>query len=513
MFIEKIAHIKGIGNYQDFTASDADYCWNGEFAKNNFIYAENACGKTTLAQIIRSLIKSSDIDEIRRRKTFNYQGMPSIEVMVNDGTTSSLDLYNGVDWAKHYDNIIVFDTYFVERNVYVLSPSKKTGDADTIKVLLGDDSIDILDKISRLKMRNTELGGTKGNLVQEKKRRDFFLQISKIDMTVHKHKKDLSPDVVNKRIKEIDLEIEKNKKEIGRLQQKLNTNTVSKQYIERTNKFLALFAPDIKLSALYTKTKTTIMYGIEVKGHLIRSNTESTSLKRVLSDGEKNALAFSFFLAKLEMLKNLDKYVVVFDDPLSSMDATRRSASMYQLCLMANKVSQFILLSHDKLFVRDIVWKARKFGIKQDDSKILRIGKTPSTSAIMGYNIEEDTKTGLAKDLEMIIDFRDSGDKSKYSADSVAESIRRVVEGILRLKYSSIGCFGKSKTLGAIIDVITKNEGSVFSYDKKHIDTLREINYYTTDFHHSDPSQESVFVNKIELVNYCNRTLELLLHL
>ena len=55
MYIKKIVHIKGIGKYVDYTASKQDYGWDGNMSKFNLLYADNASGKTTLTQIIKSI--------------------------------------------------------------------------------------------------------------------------------------------------------------------------------------------------------------------------------------------------------------------------------------------------------------------------------------------------------------------------------------------------------------------------------------------------------------------------
>lgn len=45
------------------------------------------------------------------------------------------------------------------------------------------------------------------------------------------------------------------------------------------------------------------------------------SIARHLSEGEKTAIAFSFFLTKLRELKDFDKAIVYIDDPISSLDS------------------------------------------------------------------------------------------------------------------------------------------------------------------------------------------------
>ena len=51
----------------------------------------------------------------------------------------------------------------------------------------------------------------------------------------------------------------------------------------------------------------------------------NTSFKNVLSEGDKNTIAFSFFMAKITQDPVLSDKIIVFDDPLSSLDINRRN--------------------------------------------------------------------------------------------------------------------------------------------------------------------------------------------
>ena len=66
----------------------------------------------------------------------------------------------------------------------------------------------------------------------------------------------------------------------------------------------------------------------EIKVEVIKeSNKDRFTLKRAnseaknLSEGEKTAIAFSFFLTKLKEIKDFDKTIVYIDDPISSLDS------------------------------------------------------------------------------------------------------------------------------------------------------------------------------------------------
>jgi wobble nucleotide-excising tRNase len=50
-----------------------------------------------------------------------------------------------------------------------------------------------------------------------------------------------------------------------------------------------------------------------------------------LSLGDKSALAFAFFLARLENDPKRFEQIVVFDDPLSSLDSCRRRYARIQM--------------------------------------------------------------------------------------------------------------------------------------------------------------------------------------
>ena len=509
MFIEKIKNIKGIGKYNNYTPNVSAYGWDGTLGKSTLIYADNASGKTTLTQIIKSISKSSDIEELRRRKSFGYESTPLVELEMSEGGVSSLNDYNGNCWLHQYEHIIVFDTYFVEKNVYIISPSKKAGDADTITAIIGEESLKLYDEIVSLKKELSRYGGKKGNLKKQLKQAEFFEKLKP------KMKSASSTGIrpvkeIEDAIKEYDDKMENARKKMISLHDAISrTNDSTAKYLAATNRYLSKFAPDITISALSMKSKSAIKYGIKIKGYSIPSHGENSSLKRILSEGEKNALAFSFFLARLDVLSDINKYLVVFDDPLSSLDASRRQSTITQLCLFADKVEQLILLSHDKYFIRDFV-EARKKINKNDTPIILRIDWTNTTSAIWRYDIQNDTKTGLAKYLDMLTDYHKNGVYSKYSTEEVGWAIRPVVEGYLRLKYSASDVFAKKNTLGSMIDIIKNNERGLFTSIQNYICELQDINIYATRFHHINPGEESSPVNTTELRNYCTCTLKLL---
>ncbi len=73
----------------------------------------------------------------------------------------------------------------------------------------------------------------------------------------------------------------------------------------------------------------------------------SACFKNTLSEGEKNALAFAFFLADLRRhAKELSDLVIIVDDPLSSFDDDRRLDTARHMARLAKECKQLIVLTH-----------------------------------------------------------------------------------------------------------------------------------------------------------------------
>ncbi len=86
------------------------------------------------------------------------------------------------------------------------------------------------------------------------------------------------------------------------------------------------------------------------------SATEKNKLKNSLSESEKTALAFAYFLSKFENEINTEakikKSVVIVDDPVSSLDNNRLYSTAYLIHSNFENVKQLILLSHNFLFLK-----------------------------------------------------------------------------------------------------------------------------------------------------------------
>lgn len=115
------------------------------------------------------------------------------------------------------------------------------------------------------------------------------------------------------------------------------------------------------------------------------------NFKNTLSESDKRLLAFSFFITDIKNTKNLDEYVIVLDDPMSSFDIERKNTTIKVLRdelvdLEWKLPNQLIVLTHEDNFFRFL---NEHFS---ENKKFLRISynRGESTSKILNCDINEE---------------------------------------------------------------------------------------------------------------------------
>ena len=95
-------------------------------------------------------------------------------------------------------------------------------------------------------------------------------------------------------------------------------------------------------------------------------NDKTPNFRNTLSESDKRLLAFAFFISLLSHDRELDKKVVVFDDPMSSFDIERRRKTLHLIADIACK--QKIILTHEDRFAKELehlMSSARTLKIKE----------------------------------------------------------------------------------------------------------------------------------------------------
>lgn len=202
----------------------------------------------------------------------------------------------------------------------------------------------------------------------------------------------------------------------------------------------------------------------EEDGYVIKRETEESYAKN-LSEGEKTAIAFAYFLKSLEDDSfDLKKGIVVIDDPINSLDSNSIFTVFALIRRRISEANQVLILTHSFLFLNEIKqWfdKDEKncnyyFADKCEGNLFLK--KLPSSllKCNSDYNYLFERLYNISGSTE------DMSIEQKYTE---ANNLRRLLETFLNFKFPKkddlfIKIFNKSKT--ETIDDIKKTR--IFKY-------------------------------------------------
>jgi len=161
----------------------------------------------------------------------------------------------------------------------------------------------------------------------------------------------------------------------------------------------------IELGRNYIGGKPRTDYCLQIDGESVDlggadTPVEEPSFKNTLSSGDKSALAFSFFIARLKQDPDLEERIVAVDDPASSLDAQRRSYTCHQITWLSRHCKQVIVLTHNTHLARQ-VWD----NAKSITPKTLWIKRKGNYSVIENLDIVEKTQGEYFKNYSDISEY------------------------------------------------------------------------------------------------------------
>lgn len=482
--IHKIIEIKNCGRLIDYKPSEKNYGWNGIFSSINTIYAENGSGKTTFTQILKSLT-GNNCDLVEKRKSINAQ--TNIIISLIDSNNKKY-VYRTKNWNNYLPFIEVYDNYYSESNIYIVSLGNYESPSNFYDIV--PNGYDIINKIKILRRKRKNFATYVRNTKHSIKTTSNFEERRKLEEQLCKQqtkREQISNQIT---ILESDLDAK--------------IKAVEKIYIEKVNNYLNRFNPNLKIKEA-NKQGQQLVYYISINGVDIRSEVSNISLKHALSEGDKSSLSLSFFLARLELLPNIDKRIIVFDDPISSFDTRRRIMTITLLSRIARNASQFFLLSHDINFIKE-------FSDRHTDSTNLKIVWLNGSSVFVHHNIKLETMTGISKDMYTLQNYVQNGAITDFEKREVIRCIRPVVEGIFRLKYFNI--FTDKEWLGDFLNHVRNCEkhSPLFRINEFY-DELSDINDYCKQYHHSNPKYMEEPIFDEELKQFAQRTLNVIAYI
>lgn len=210
-------------------------------------------------------------------------------------------------------------------------------------------------------------------------------------------------------------------------------------------------------------------FRLERSGHLAES----------LSEGEKSAIAFAYFLTELKSLRNddppkLPKTIIFIDDPISSLDSNHifQVRSILKDFFKIDDFAQLFIATHNFEFF-SILYDSGIFSKKQDELKrplyfikrdkdgVVTIEKMPKSFS--NYKSEY---VGL---FHILKDFNESADKENFSyLLLLPNALRRFVELYTLTKYPA----NNDSTVDHRVELIFK------STDKPH-HNVKLLNWFS----------------------------------
>lgn len=465
-----------------------DTDWDFSLKKINVIYAPNGSGKTSISLMLKSLCDNSSIEA---KTSFGSVDSSEIRLLGDDNKEF---IYKKGRWNRNHKNVEIFNSFYLEDNVYTISIEDRKSELNIFEMSMPNEARQLRKELNEI---NRALSVAKTRVKNRK-------------LKLKSEKKDINKDIViikfQKERDELAKKLEQKKAE----RTKFLSNSIN-LYISNINRYLSSFSNDLKIidhKIVFPSNTNSIrlVYGIKINNHEIhfteRESSASPSLKYYLSEGDKNALALSFFLAKMDIVPNPEEYIVVIDDPFTSFDTHRKQTTITRLVRVANKVGQLFILTHDLHFANDFCNALYNYTPLK-----LQISRKGKSYIIEKFDFKNALLTGLSKDIKTLNDFLKNGDN--MSLRDVVRCIRPCIEGVFRLKYFSL--VDETQWLGDFIKMIRDADKDSPLYRlKTYIPQIEELNDYSKIYHHSNPNYMDVILDPTELAIQVKNTIQLL---
>jgi len=219
---------------------------------------------------------------------------------------------------------------------------------------------------------------------------------------------------------------------------------------------------------------------------------DDPSFDSTMSAGDKSTFALAFFLAQLHRDPDLNKKLVVFDDPFTSLDDFRREMTAKAIVRIGETASQVLVFSHDKHFLDAVRQKTHGPACVP-----MQIAASVGNSALSPWDIEREVKEGYLQDHMTIAEYV-SGITT--DAKPIRTMIRPSLEKYIRYRFPNQ--IEDGHWLGDMLKVIRGNASHPLTGQYQELD---DINEYTAPFHH-DPNAA---FNDDEVMAHAKRTLKI----
>ena len=224
------------------------------------------------------------------------------------------------------------------------------------------------------------------------------------------------------------------------------------------------------------------------------------SFKNTLSAGDRNTLTLAFFFSSLDRDPTLAQKIVVIDDPFSSHDAHRATATIQEIRRLVGRVAQVIVLSHNKGFLTSL-WSFSD----RNQRASLQVIRDGTGSRLAAWDVSADEYNEHDRRRERMRAY--AGNPA--DAHAVAQDLRPSVEAFLRVAYPEH--YPPGSLIGPFVGLCEQRLAAgnpVLS--QADTDELRALNAYGSQFHHDTNAayNPNAQINDVELTSFVDRTVK-----
>ena len=236
-------------------------------------------------------------------------------------------------------------------------------------------------------------------------------------------------------------------------------------------------------------------------------------LRNTLSEGEKTALAFAYFMSKVTTeVTNKGQTIIVIDDPISSLDDNRLYSTAFLIHEEFKDYKQLFVLSHNMLFLKYI----NPFFKAKNDKATFLISKGEIVDLPASL---ENFQSPYFYMLESIINFKELAEPDYEDARKFLPNfVRRFLETFFSFKYAQLTTKngqtpGLPDFIATVIDYDSLDDKTIGSISKTTLkNKLTSINRVCDNFSHGNVQQldECNFISDENLKGIATDTLDII---
>lgn len=214
-----------------------------------------------------------------------------------------------------------------------------------------------------------------------------------------------------------------------------------------------------------------LLDGGSVKASTARQN--APRFATILSEGDKTTLALAVFVAQCRSDPEPNR-ILVFDDPLTSLDTGRRAMTRHTIDRLASGCAQVWVLSHDPYFLRDCYQSNRQ-------ASLLHLRYNDAGATLAPWDPEEACRTEYFRRLAALEAFV-SGAPGAPDPDTALQKLRPVLEAYLRFRFPKH--WHRNEWLG---DFLRRADTTPLPLTLDQVERLRTWCQFTSPSMHDDP--------------------------